>query len=125
MTADDSDAFYRRLREALEALAAERRTMTYRELAVLAAVPEPHRIHKLTLALEDLAREDQAAGRPLIAALAVSRGGSGLPGRGFFELLAELGRYAGPPQGPEAAAWHAAELERVWSSRAPREASGP
>ena len=125
MGPDDSDAFYRRLRQSLESLAPQRRTITYRELAVLAAVPEPHRIHKLTLALEELAREDHTAGRPLLAALAVSRSASGLPGRGFFELLAELGRYDGPPQGPEAATWHAAELERAWGHWASRRPPGP
>ena len=46
--------------------------MTYRDLATLAEVPPPHRIHDLTLALEDLIREDHRAGRPLLAALAKS-----------------------------------------------------
>src|SRR3546814_9562843 len=63
-----------------------------------------------------MAREDHAAGRPLLAALAVSRtqkgpDGGGIPGRGFFQLLTELGRYDGPDQGPEAAAQHARELQ--------------
>ena len=94
----------------------EGRTITYRDLAVLVPIPPPHTIHKLTLALEDLVREDHAAGRPLLAALAVSRTGNGVPGRGFFQLLADLGRYAGPDQGPEAEAAHAAELARVFAS---------
>ena len=83
------------LRLALIALAQERRTITYRELAELAGVPPPHTIHKVTLALEALMREDHAADRPLIAALAVSKMGSGMPGRGFFELAGELGLYDG------------------------------
>ena len=103
-----------RLRERLLPLARARQTITYRELALRAEVPPPQTIHKLTLALEALAREDHAAGRPLIAALAVSRTAGALPGRGFFQLLATLGRYDGPDQGPEAAAAHAAELERAW-----------
>ena len=109
------DALPERLRPLLERLARERRTIVYRELAALAAVPPPHSIHRLTTALEALLREDLAAGRPLLAALAVSRTGQGLPGRGFFALLAELGGYAGPALGPEAAAWHRAELERIWA----------
>ena len=104
-----------RLRALLQGLARQRRTIAYRELAALAQVPPPQSIHKLTQALEELLREDQAAGRPILAALAVSRTGPGLPGRGFFELLAALGCYAGPALGPEAAAWHAAELQRVWA----------
>ena len=60
-------------------------------------------------------REDHAAGRPLLAALAVSRTGNGIPGRGFFQLLSELGRHAGPDRGPEAEAAHAAELARVFA----------
>lgn len=105
--------FTARLSAALDALVPDARTITYQELALRVAVPPPHRIHKLTLALEELARADHAAGRPLRAALAVSRGPEGLPGRGFFQLLAELGRYAGPDRGPAAAAAHAGELARL------------
>ena len=99
------------MRAALLPLARARRTVTYRDLVALVPVAPPHRIHRLTLALEDLIRADHAAGRPLIAALAVSRAGGGIPGRGFFQLLADLGRYDGPDQGPPAAAAHARELE--------------
>jgi len=45
---------------------------------------------RVTDALEDTMREDAAAGRPMIAALACARGGD-LPGRGFFDLAAQLG----------------------------------
>lgn len=107
--------FLPRLREALAALAAERRTVTYKDLAALVPVPPPHTIHKLTLALEDLIREDAAAGRPLLAALAVSSGPAGLPGRGFFILAAELGLYAGSEDGAAARAFHAAELARIFT----------
>ncbi|HSR72342.1 MAG TPA: hypothetical protein VLL72_08170 [Kiloniellales bacterium] len=100
-------------RTALIALAREGRCATYRELAAQVPVPPPHSIHRLTLTLEDLAREDHAAGRPLVSALAVSRARPGLPGRGFFQLLRELGRYDGPDSGPEAAAAHSAELQRA------------
>ncbi len=103
-----------RLRACLLPLALARQTITYQELALLAEVPPPQTIHKLTLTLEALAREDHAAGRPLIAALAVSRTAGALPGRGFFQLLADLGRYDGPDRGPEAAAAHAAELQQAW-----------
>ena len=105
-----TDALPSTLRAALLPLARAGRTVTYRELAGLLPVAPPHRIHKLTGALEHLVREDHAAGRPLIAAIAVSRVGETMPGRGFFQLLSELGRYRGPDRGPAAAAAHAAEL---------------
>lgn len=95
------------LERLLEGLAAEGRCATYNELAKLCQVPPPHRIHKLTLALEDLIRTDHEAGRPLRAALAISRGPDRIPGRGFFQLLNELGRYAGPDRGSEATRHHA------------------
>ena len=108
------DDWHQALRRALLRLAAARRTATYNELASLAAVPPPHRIHSLTLRLEDLIRTDHAAGRPLLAAVAVSRGQNGIPGPGFFQLLRELGRYQGPDRGAEAAACHADELRAAW-----------
>ncbi len=103
------------LRVTLVALARARRTITYRDLAARVPVPPPHGIHKLTLALEGLMREDHVADRPLLAALAVSQTAPGIPGRGFFHLLAELGRYAGPVRGATAAAAHAAELAQSFA----------
>jgi len=102
------------VRACLRRLADERRTATYHELATMAAVPPPHRIHALTLLLEDLIRADHAAGRPLLAACAVSRAQNGIPGPGYFQLLRSLGRYRGPDRGAEAAASHRAELEVAW-----------
>jgi hypothetical protein len=112
-TADDQ-TLMARLRLALRDCAAAGETVTYQDLARLTAFPGPHVIHRLTLLLEALAREDHAAGHPLLAALAVSRV-SGIPGRGFFQLLSELGRHDGADQGPEAAAQHARELSAALS----------
>jgi hypothetical protein len=98
------------LRQALQDCAVVGATVTYQELARRTSFPSPHAIHRLTLLLEAMVREDHAAGRPLLATVAVSRT-TGIPGRGFFQLLTELGRYDGPDQGPEAAAQHARELE--------------
>jgi len=109
------------LRQALRDCAAAGETVTYQDLARRTSFPGPHAIHRLTLLLEAMVREDHAAGRPLLAAHAVSRT-SGIPGRGFFQLLAELGRYDGPDQGPEAAAHHARELQAAlafWGKGAP------
>lgn len=103
------------LRQALQDCASAGETVTYRDLAARVAFPGPHAIHHLTELLETMVREDDAAGQPLLAALAVSRAqrsseGHGVPGRGFFQLLTELGRYDGSDQGPAAAAHHAREL---------------
>jgi hypothetical protein len=106
----DDERLTETLRATLQACAAAGETIAYRDLAARVDFPGPHTIHRLTLLLENLVREDHADGRPLLAALAVSRAQGGIPGRGFFQLLAELGRYAGADQGPEAAAQHAREL---------------
>lgn len=100
-----------RIRQVLQSCAQAGSPISYRDLVARAQIPPPHGIHKTTLALEDLVRKDHAAGRPLLAALAVSRGNPGLPGHGFFFLLGELGRYDGPERGPEAAAAFERELQ--------------
>lgn len=105
----EEGGLHERLRPVLRAAALRGTTVTYRELAAQAGVAPPHTIHKATAALENLAREDHDAGRPLLAALAVGK--AGLPGPGFFHLLRELGRYDGPDHGPAAAAHHARELD--------------
>ena len=111
--AEPDESLIAAVRAALLVLARDGRTATYQELVQLAAAPGPYRIHKVTLALEVLIREDHAAGRPLLAAFAVSKAGRGLPGRGFFELLRALGRDGGADDG----AVFRAELEaakRFW-----------
>lgn len=99
------------LRAALVAAARRGRPVSYLALADSLLPGETHRIHRITLLLEEILREDLAAGRPLLAVLAVGR--AGLPGRGFFLLLSELGAYAGPDRGAEAARWHGEELSRA------------
>jgi hypothetical protein len=105
------------LRRVLRECAKVGTTLNYRDLVSKANVPPPHSIHKTTLALEDLIREDHTAGRPLLAALAVSRGNVNMPGHGFFHLLVELGRYEGPDRGPQAQEAFDRELQaalRYW-----------
>ncbi len=102
------------LRRLLTAAARARETRRYADLAAEARVPAPHRIHTLTGLLEEMMAEDQAAGRPLLAALVVSRRADALPAPGFFQHLRALGRYAGPDRGAAAQAAHCAELEAAW-----------
>jgi hypothetical protein len=56
-----------------------------------------------------------AAGRPMLAALCVSRIRPGIPASGFFLAARVLGVFSGDPTGPEARAFHAIELQRVLS----------
>ena len=102
----------------LASLAAARRTATYAEVADALALAPPQRVHRLAMALESLMEADVAEGRPQRAALVVSRRRDGLPAPGFFAKLAALGLHDGPESGPEAAAAHAAELERVFAGGA-------
>lgn len=77
-----------------------RRTMTYLQLADALIIEAPQRIHKTTRLLEILLKRDAEAGRPLRAALAVSRTGGGRPAAGFFERARRLGLFDG--QDPKA-----------------------
>jgi hypothetical protein len=102
-----------RIRQALLPRAAAGETVTYEALAREIGVQPPHRIHRLTLALEAMTRDDVAFGRPPLAALAVSKGEGGVPGRGYFQLLRELGLHDGPDRGEAARARHAVLLGEV------------
>tara|TARA_R110002110_G_scaffold368014_2_gene577758 strand:- start:3071 stop:3427 length:357 start_codon:yes stop_codon:yes gene_type:complete len=86
---------------------------TYKGLADHLGLKPPQTIHRVTEALEILMAEDAAAGRPLLAALCVSRLEPGLPARGFFVAAQALGLFTGDPEGPEAHSFHARELERA------------
>ncbi|TVQ47432.1 MAG: hypothetical protein EA371_07995 [Gammaproteobacteria bacterium] len=67
------------------------RTITYQDIAAQLELVPPLTIHRVTDALEALTRADAAAGRPPLAAVAVSRARAGVPAPGFFELLGRLG----------------------------------
>lgn len=87
--------------------------VTYRELADRLGLTPPQTIHRVTQALEALMAEDVGEGRPLLAALCVSRLQQRLPARGFFAAAAALGVFTGDAEGPEARAFHERELQRV------------
>ena len=102
--------------EILEAVARGGGTITYREIADRAQILSPGRIQAVTSVLEAAIRADHAAGRPLLAAAAISRSGDGLPGAGFFQLCREIGLYFGPDHGPQASLFHAMQLRRLVST---------
>lgn len=85
-----------RLRALLEDLPDAAVPITYQQAAEALGLTPPRTIQRIALALEALMREDVAAGRPMIAALVVSRRGD-LPRQGFFELAVALGRFPDDP----------------------------
>jgi len=99
-----------RVRAYLDALPADKPTVTYGALARAMGLWAPGSVRRITRVLETTMREDAAAGRPFVAARAVSRAGGGLPGRGFFDLAHMLGR--GPRAGETDDAFHRRELAR-------------
>ena len=84
--------------------------LTYQALAAALELTPPHTIHQLTVALEQLIKEDAAAKRPLIAALVISKARGGLPAPGFFDAAQRAGRYIGALSGPEAVVFYESEF---------------
>jgi hypothetical protein len=104
-----------RLRDNLEKLAQRRETMSYRALVQCTEVPGPQVIRRLTQALEDIIRDDLAAGiEESVACLAVSQAQPPIPRAGFFVLLRELGLYDGPDEGAKAATFHQHLTQKVF-----------
>lgn len=101
--ADNPALLVARLRALLSVRRTEGTCLTYQELATALGLASPGTIQRIAAALEQTMREDVAAGRPMVAALVVSRT-EGLPRRGFFDLAVELGRFPADP-GQHFAAW--------------------
>ena len=102
------------VRRLLEAAPADSLPITYQQLAAALGLTPPGTIQRVAQALETLMQEDAAQGRPMIAALVVSRRTS-LPASGFFELAVELGCFpADPAQHAKA---YREEYRRVVSDR--------
>lgn len=95
LTAEQAEALLQRMEAVLDEHVARRQLLTYLELADRVAMPGPQRIHRTTRLLEKLVRRDLAAGRPIRAAMAISRAGSGLPAPGFFDCAKRLGMHDG------------------------------
>jgi hypothetical protein len=108
----------RRIAEILNDAARDGATLTYRQIADRAEIPPLRRIQTVTSTLEEMVRADHAAGRPLLAALAVSRAGDGLPGPGFFQLCRDLAMYFGPDNGPQARLFHEIQCRRIFDTLA-------
>ncbi len=100
-----------RVRAFLEQVARQRVPITYQELAKALQLSPPNTIHQLTVALECLMEEDAAMGRPLIAALVISKARGGLPAAGFFDCARRVAQYSGAEEGPQAWAFHASAFD--------------
>jgi hypothetical protein len=104
-----------RLRQALMIQAQTGSPTTCAELANRLALQPPQTIRRIAEALEVLMEEDVGAGRPLLSAICISKAGSGLPQAGFFRAAQALGVFSGDPTSAEASAFHAREVQRVFS----------
>lgn len=113
MHSEDGWMLKDRLRVVLIEQARTGEPVTYRELAFRLGLTPPQTIHRVAQALEVLMAEDVMAGRPLLAALCVSRSQQRLPARGFFVTAEALGVFAGDPEGSEARNFHERELQRT------------
>jgi len=121
-----TNALARRLRSYLQALAAMRVPITYRDVAKAMLLSPPHTIHQVTEALEQLMADDAAANRPFIAAMVISKWRGGLPAPGFFDCAARLGRFTGDAAGPDAKLFHAGEFNAsvaLWARPCPTAAT--
>ena len=94
-----------RVREALAQRDPKEPFITYQALAGALGLQPPGTIQRVAAALEQTMREDVAAGRPMIAALVISRAGD-MPRRGFFDFAVALGRLPDDPT-QHRAAWQA------------------
>ena len=113
LSPDEYESYLEQLAELLARARRQQRTLTYLEVADALGMPGPGRIHKTTRLLETLLARDAQAGRPLRAALVVSRTGSGRPARGFFERAQQLGLHDGhDPEG-----FHARLLAQLFAER--------
>jgi hypothetical protein len=100
-----------RLRQALIDQAKAGSPTTYAELATRLGLEPPNTAESL----EDIMKDDVAAGRPLLSALCASKTRTGIPQARFFLTVQALRVFSGDAGGPEAVAFHARELQRVQS----------
>jgi len=104
------DLIAEQLRAWLQNMATAGLTITYGRLAKLLDLSPPNTIHQITGALERMMEEDVEAGRPFLAALAVSKAPGGLPAVGFFDCAKRLGRFTGDANGSDARSFYVGEL---------------
>ena len=97
MHSADVDALARQVRALLMQAPSNALPMTYQHVASALGLTPSRTIARVAQALEQLMDEDVAAGRPMIAALVISRRGDDIPATGFFEKAVALGRFPSDP----------------------------
>lgn len=87
---------YMPIRQRLLEIARRRGYTTYGEIAPLVGLDteNPDDRNAMSQILADIARAEQAAGRPMLTAVVI-RADQNMPGDGFFTIAQEFGRYAG------------------------------
>ena len=91
MTSTDPDGWQTHADQMLMTVISQRRQITYNQLATAAGLTGSHRIHRLTVWLEQTMAEDHRCGRPIRAAVVISKARGGLPAPGFFSVAEQLG----------------------------------
>ena len=109
---DEQIDWQHRASMALDSAIASRHLVSYIELAAVAQIPPPHRIHKLTMWLEALVADDHKSAKPLRASWVISNKRGNIPAPGFFVKCHEIGLYDGPAKGKKAEAFHRMLLEQ-------------
>ncbi|UXN66092.1 hypothetical protein N8E89_23025 (plasmid) [Phyllobacterium sp. A18/5-2] len=113
--AEIEEVLKQHLRHELVKQAQRRLPTTYGRLAKMVTVSSLGEIRIIGKSLEHLMQEDVYHDRPLVAALAVSSFGRGLPASWFFRKARDLGKFVGHCEGVEAYAFHTTELQRAIS----------
>ncbi len=103
-----------KVQDILLSLAKHRQTITYADLAELAAIPSPYRIHKLAEYLEHLIAEDAQDRRPLRAAVVISKTSRRIPAEGFFDCCEK--HLIHHQRGEDDAAMHARLLAALYEN---------
>ncbi len=98
----------------------QRHLLTYRALIERLQLPTPA-MTTLTAALEHLASLDARSGRPLRSFAGHQPGRKPLATHRFLRVRGAPRAFSGPPDGPAAAGWHAAEVVRVFEFEYPDE----
>jgi len=88
--------------------------LSYNQLAQIAEVPSPYRIHKLTGWLEETMLADCQQKKPLRAVMVVSKH-SHMPATGFFEKAADLGLITRNLSDSEKQLWYEASCEKAYA----------
>jgi hypothetical protein len=112
------EAIYQRLTE----LAKTAHLATYSQIAPLAdlSMDTEEGRAEISRLLGDIARHEDAAGRPMLTPLVVHAGQDNNPGEGFFAIAQEFGRFSGSRNQLQRLEFWVQEVNAVRAHWAPR-----